>query len=208
MAIRARWEAVWQKLHAQAVPYDVLEELISAYASPDRFYHNLTHIEDCLSIFDQTSYLARYAEEVELAIWFHDSVYDTRRNDNEQRSAEWARLVISRAGLSEDITDRVTRSILATRHDQEIIETDARLLVDVDLSILGREADIFWRYEANIRKEYGWVPANVFRQRRLGILRRFLDRKYIYYHETFRDMFEARARMNIKHAITHLSDAT
>jgi predicted metal-dependent HD superfamily phosphohydrolase len=67
-----------------------LGELIHAYSSPDRYYHNLTHIQDCLSVFDQTSSLVAHPKEVELAIWFHDAVYDTRRSDNEQKSAEWA----------------------------------------------------------------------------------------------------------------------
>jgi predicted metal-dependent HD superfamily phosphohydrolase len=207
LEIRNRWEAVWQKLHAQVVPYGVLEELIRAYGSPDRFYHNLTHIQDCLSILDQTSHLAAHPEEVEVAIWFHDSVYDTRRDDNEKRSAEWAQSVIDKARLSKDVADRVSHSILATRHNREITDTDAQLLVDVDLSILGREADNFWRYEVNIRKEYAWVPGDIFRQKRVEILRSFLDRQYIYYHEKYREMFERRARMNIEQSIRRLSEA-
>jgi predicted metal-dependent HD superfamily phosphohydrolase len=204
LVIRNRWEEIWQKLHARAVPHEVLEELIRAYASPVRFYHNLTHIEDCFSVFDQTNYLATHPEEVELAIWFHDSVYDTKQDDNEQKSAEWAESVISKAGLRKEIAQRVSHSILATRHDLEITDTDAQVLVDVDLSILGKDPDIFWRYEENIRKEYAWVPEDLFRQKRVEILGGFLDRQYIYYHKEYRAKFEKQARVNLKAAIARL----
>jgi predicted metal-dependent HD superfamily phosphohydrolase len=206
--LRNRWKEVWHKLDARQVPQVVFEELIRAYSSPDRFYHNLTHIADCLSVFNQTKFLAAHPEEVELAIWFHDAVYDTSRNDNEQKSAEWAQTVIVRAGLDLVVAERVSRSILATRHHTEISDKDAQLMVDVDLSILGREPEVFWRYEENIRKEYAWVPENVFRQKRIEILRGFLDRQHIYYHENYREMFEEKARANLKQAITRLSDVT
>src|SRR5688572_15448512 len=96
-----RWQTLWLKLEAPRVPQDALGELMRAYSSPDRYYHNLTHIQDCLSVFDQTSSLVAHPEEVELAIWFHDAVYDTRRSDNEQKSAEWAEAVIEQSGLSQ-----------------------------------------------------------------------------------------------------------
>lgn len=56
--LKDRWEAVWQKPGARTVPQNVLDEFIKAYSSPDRFYQPLAHIEDCLSIFDQTKALA------------------------------------------------------------------------------------------------------------------------------------------------------
>jgi len=206
--LRDRWEEVWQKLRAHAVPQDAFNELINAYSSPDRFYHNLMHIEDCLSIFDRTKSLAAHPGEVELAIWFHDAVYDTHRDDNEQKSAAWAESVINQAGVSNVIAERVSNSILATRHNEEVVDTDAQLMADVDLSILGRETDVFWRYEEDIRKEYAWVPESLFREKRVEILRGFLDRQFIYYHETYREMFEEKARANLKQAITRLSDVT
>jgi predicted metal-dependent HD superfamily phosphohydrolase len=206
LVIRNRWAKIWQKLNVQTVSQDVFDELISAYSAPNRFYHNLTHIEDCLSIFDQTEFLTTHPEEVELGIWFHDAVYDTRRDDNEQRSVEWAESVIREAGLSQAIADRVSHSILATRHNVEVTDKDAQVLVDVDLSILGREADVFWRYEENIRKEYAWVPEELFRQKRVEILRGFLERQYIYYHKEYRERFEKQARVNLREAIARLLD--
>ena len=77
-------------------------------------------------------------------------------------------------------TERVRSFILATRHWKDLTDGDVQLLADVDLSIPGREAEVFWRYEENIRKEYGWVPEEVFRRERLKILRGFLDRLHIY----------------------------
>ena len=199
-----RWETVWQKLTASRIPYEVLDELLRAYSSPGRYYHTFTHIQDCLSIFDQTSSLAAHPEEVELAIWFHDSVYDPGRDDNEQKSAEWAEAVVHGSGLSKEIAKRVADSILATRHHAEVTDPDAQLLVDVDLSILGRDPAVFWKYEENIRKEYAWVPENLFRQKRVKILKSFLDRKHIYYHREYRERFEAGARMNLGQAIARL----
>lgn len=202
-----RWKRLWQKLHVDIVPQFLFKELIQAYSSTDRFYHNLTHINSCFFIFDQTKFLAVHPEEVELAIWFHDAIYDTRRDDNEQKSAEWAEKIISQSGLNSSAAERVSGLILATRHRTEASETDARLVVDVDLSILGTDPEVFWRYEENIRKEYAWVPESLFRLKRAEILRSFLNREYIYYHTQYRGMFEEKARSNLKQAVAKLSDA-
>lgn len=204
--LEERWKETWQKLHADTAPQAVFDELIQAYSSIDRFYHNLAHIEDCLAIFDQTKSLAAHPEEVEPAIWFHDAVYDTKRGDNEQKSAEWAERVIRQLGLGSDIAERVSASILATCHNTEVGTADAQLMADVDLSILGANVDAFWRYEENIRKEYAWVPESLFRRRRAEILRGFLSRSHIYYRKQYKEMFEEKARLNLQQAVAKLSD--
>lgn len=201
-----RWKKLWQKLHVNIVPQGAFEKLIEAYSARDRFYHNLTHIENCISIFDRTKSLAVHPEEVELAIWFHDAVYDTRRDDNERRSAEWAEKVIRQSGLNKVVIEKVSELILATRHRVDIQDPDAQLMADVDLSILGADPESFWQYEANIRKEYAWVPENLFRSRRTEVLRSFLSRQSIYYREQYRGMFEEKARSNLKQAVEKLLD--
>lgn len=202
--MKQRWETVWRRLAAPRISYDALDGLIHAYSSPDRYYHNLTHIQDCLSLFDRTSSLAAHPDEVELGIWFHDAVYDPQRNDNEQKSADWAEAVIWQSGLGTGIAGRVRDCILATRHETEAGDHDAQLLVDIDLSILGRDPAVFRQYEENIRREYAWVPEDRFRQERRKILKRFLERPHIYYHGAYREMFEARARQSLEEAIARL----
>lgn len=204
--MRNRWQEIWQKLEARIIPQDAFDELVKAYSAPDRFYHNLVHIKDCLSIFDQTKFLAAHPDGVELAIWFHDAVYDTRRNDNELKSAEWAVSVINQSGVDHAVAESVSNFILATRHTTDVTDKDAQLMVDVDLSILGRETDIYWLYEKSIRKEYAWVSESLFREKRIEILQSFLDRSSIYYHENYRERFEEQARVNLKQAILKLKD--
>jgi predicted metal-dependent HD superfamily phosphohydrolase len=131
-------------------------------------------------------------------------MYDTWRSDNEEKSAVWAEAVIEQSGLSREIAKRVRSLILATRHLEQVTDWDAQLLVDVDLSILGREAKVFWRYEEDIRKEFDWVPEDVVRRERVRILRGFLDRPHIYYHRGYRERFETQAQVNLEQAIARL----
>ena len=204
--LKDRWTELWQKLGVEVAPPGLLDELIQAYSSTGRFYHTLAHIRDCLAIFDRTRSLAVHPEEVELAIWSHDAVYDTRREDNEQRSAEWAGQAIRQAGLGVSLLERVSGLILATRHDREVTDPDAQLLVDVDLAILGASPDVFWEYEEKIRKEYAWVPESLYARRRMQILRGFLSRPHIYYHSHYQELLERNARINLPQAIAKLAN--
>src|SRR6266849_5196766 len=68
----------------------VRAELISAYTAPDRHYHDLRHIEALLGLAHACASAISDGDAVEAAIWFHDAVYDTRRSDNEGRSAALA----------------------------------------------------------------------------------------------------------------------
>ena len=71
--------------------------------------------------------------------------------------------------------------VLATRHAGERPETaDGRLLVDVDLSILGADADRFDEYERQVREEYAYVDDEAFRRGRRLVLEGFVGRASIY----------------------------
>lgn len=166
---------------------DILDLLKVRYAEPQRRYHTLEHIEHCLEEFDPRQ--AREPEAVELAIWFHDAVYDTRRAENEERSAELLLALMPEAKSA-------ARLILATKHHRASTPDEA-LLVDVDLAILGQPEARFDLYERQIREEYAWVPEPIFRQKRAAILRGFLDRPFIYGTEPFRARYEAAARRNL-----------
>ena len=81
---------------------------------------------------------------------------------------------------------------------------DAALFLDMDLAILGAEADVFDAYEEAVRREYGWVEEPMWRAGRAAVLTNFLARPHIYHTAEFRQRFEPRARQNLKRALAAL----
>lgn len=200
-----RWLALWQRMGARSDARPVLADLLTRYAEPHRSYHTLTHIDHCLTELEQARQLAQNPDAVEMALWYHDTVYNTRAGDNEQKSAELALEVTKNAALSDDFGRQVVNLILSTKHAEAPSDPDVQLLVDIDLSVLGQPEDKFDEYERQVRKEYEWVPDEMFAEKRSDILSGFLKRPAIYSTQLFRDKYEAQARRNIARSLARLS---
>lgn len=205
---RERWARLWHETSARGDAGVWFDELVACYSQPHRHYHNLRHIAECLAEFDAARTLASQPVAAELAIWFHDAVYDSRAADNEEQSARLAEKCMSKGGASADLRLAVTRLVLATRTHDPSGHADAPLVVDVDLSILGKPEDRFWEYEAQIRREYDWVPDAVFAAKRAEILERFLARGRIYATDSFSQRYEKRARSNLQASLRRLRDSS
>jgi predicted metal-dependent HD superfamily phosphohydrolase len=199
-----RWARLWHAAVQQESPPGLFESLLARYAEPQRHYHNQRHLAECLREFDLARSLAREAVAVELALWFHDAVYDPHASDNEERSAELAVASLREAGAAATLVNAVQQLVLATKSHDGARHPDAPLLVDVDLSILGQPPQRFWEYEQAIRAEYAWVPQEHFAIKRAEILERFLTRPRLYHTEQFSQRFEAPARANLRAAIERL----
>lgn len=180
-------------------------ELLARYAEPHRGYHTRQHLDECLALFGEFAHLAERPAEVEIALWFHDAIYDVHRHDNEALSADWARTALLDAGASTDTGERVAALVLATRHSVAPQTADEQLLVDVDLAILGAAPARFAEYEAQIRREYAHVPPAVFSEKRAAILAGFVARPALYGTPALRERFEAPARANLQAALNALS---
>jgi predicted metal-dependent HD superfamily phosphohydrolase len=79
---------------------------------------------------------------------------------------------------------------------------DGRL--DVDLAILGADAARFDEYEKQVREEYRWVPAMLYRRTRKAILQGFLSRPTIYRMPLFIERYERPARENLARSLAKL----
>jgi predicted metal-dependent HD superfamily phosphohydrolase len=197
--LEQRWNDTWSALELLPPP-NLLIALMQSYSEPHRFYHTLQHLGECLELLDAVAPLAARLPEIQLALWFHDAIYDPQRQDNEDRSATWA--IESLSTLDSTIAQRVHDLVLVTKHHRVLHDTDAQLLVDVDLAILGADEERFAEYDRQIRQEYHWVSAEDFRVGRSQILKSFLERPAIYGTPWLADQLELKARRNLENSLS------
>src|SRR2546421_12701808 len=101
-------QAAWARLLAgygvaPADAYPVFDRLVAAHSEPHRFYHTLEHLNEMFQVAGKLADAAADPAAVHLAIWFHDSVYDPRATDNEERSAGLAVELSRPLGVPDDI---------------------------------------------------------------------------------------------------------
>ena len=204
MSLAQWWQSTWSDLELAEPGPHALHELLTRYAEPHRAYHTWQHLEECCKHFQQARALAGNPGAVQLALWFHDAIYDTRSSDNEDQSAAWAVRVMAGVGAPTALQESVRGMILATKHNAAPDSPDDALTVDIDLSILGASATRFDEYETQIRHEYAWVPEEAFCEARAKILREFLARPRIYSTAFFYDNLEVQARLNLQRSVARL----
>ncbi|MBG90114.1 MAG: N-methyl-D-aspartate receptor NMDAR2C subunit [Verrucomicrobiales bacterium] len=204
----SRWKETCTGLPDSLVS-EAFERLRGLYDQPPRAYHNLSHIAACLAEFDHVRGKVNDPTPIELAIWYHDCVYDFQAKGNEERSAEKARKELEPLGFDSATIEEAVKLILKTRHGIDLPETpDEKTMVDIDLSILGKSPEVFDRFERQIREEYSWVLDAQFAAGRAAVLKTFLDRERVYETEFFHDRYEAHARENLKRSIASLTAKT
>ena len=201
---------LWTNLAAQltATPAQsvaAFDCLTALYEYPSRAYHNLKHVENMLDEFNVMGLFATEPLLVQLAIWFHDCVYNPKANDNEARSAEVCRALLYPFPLNPIQADVVTQLILATKHAAAPATPDQRLIVDLDLAILGAAPEQYDAYAEAIRTEYRHMNEATFKVGRRHILQGFVARPTIFSTDAFIQKYEAPARENLLREIDQLA---
>ena len=207
-----RWLDLMKRTCAKCDSVEKFHAIEKAYGAAHRHYHTFEHIRACLDELEAARALAGDYDAIELAIWFHDFVYDPYRSDNENASANYAFAFCASTGLVRH-AQSVEQMIRATNYADILAASlvrhraDTDLLLDIDLSILGQPEAVFDRYEMNIRREYARAPTTLFNETRMKVLEMFLKRPFIYRTEFFRKKYEVKARENIEHSIILLTDS-
>jgi len=111
---RQWWDRCFRDL--ALVPSDgMFTDLVRRYSEPQRAYHTLQHIGECLGWFETVRDAMASLSCVGVALWFHDAIYDPRAQDNEARSAVLAHSELAANGASDAVTNSVESMILGTR---------------------------------------------------------------------------------------------
>ena len=201
MDLEKRWIALWP----DAIPNRVAEAYAVLHAHyRGRPYHNLEHITQCLGQLDKVKVSFR-SLAVEVALWYHDAIYDPKRKDNEEWSVDLAHKEMHELDAPYAFRHRVGELILATKHNKQVDDPEAQTIVDIDLHTLGGSAKEYEEYSKAIRQEYDWVPEADYIKGRVAVLKSFLDRPHIYYTDHFRQFYEQTARRNLAEEIRRLN---
>lgn len=176
--------------------------LEKAYSQKSRHYHNLTHLKEMIACFKEHKNQLQFPDEVLYAIFYHDIIYKSTRKDNELKSAELAvELLPKHTNLNKQI---VFDMIMSTKdHISKGVE-DEKWLIDFDLRVLAKDWDDYEGYFQQIRKEYSLYPDFLYNPGRKKALQHFLEKDYIYQTETFKTLYETKARTNIQKEISEL----
>lgn len=178
-------------------------ELETAYSKKSRHYHNLTHISDMIDCYETYLEKLQFPNEILYAIFYHDYIYNSRKKDNELKSAEYALSILPK-NISFD-RQLVFDAICATQQHQHNAIEDINWLIDFDLKILAQDWEDYQVYFEQIRKEYRIYPDLLYKPGRAKALKHFLENESIFQTDEFRNLYEEKARMNIQKEIKLLS---
>lgn len=182
--------------------------LIQAYNEPQRHYHTVSHISSMLQLFQTHRHLITKPIVVQLAIFFHDWIYDPKAHDNELRSVSVFRTFAAELDLDESVIETAGHYIEATTthslKEGDEGDENLKLFLDFDLEVLGRGGEEYEVYARQIREEYGHFTEFAYVKRRLGVLEKFLGRERLYFSELLGEMLEVTARKNLRVEIAGL----
>jgi predicted metal-dependent HD superfamily phosphohydrolase len=179
-------------------------EIEKAYEAEGRHYHTLTHLENLLQqLLPYREFCADW-HAIVWAIVYHDIIYNVLRQDNEERSAEYARGKLAGLQIPEDRIQLVVDMIVATKKHDHSLVFDIDLFTDADLSILGAPWEQYQTYTDQIRKEFAIYPNLVYRPGRRKVLQHFLSKTAIYKTKAFVEHCEPQARVNIERELNML----
>ena len=145
----------------------------SMYSENHRHYHTFEHIADLLY---QLNILDLFNDNVLfLATIFHDIIYDPKKTDNEERSAELFKIWFPKGRNDSRITDEeideVETIILESKHNGKITTPKSQIFQDLDLRIT-QTTDLseLIDFENKIFLEYQFVDYSIYKEKRIEVL--------------------------------------
>ncbi|HEX7868609.1 MAG TPA: hypothetical protein VF455_00705, partial [Chryseobacterium sp.] len=126
-------------------------EIEKNYSAKSRHYHNLQHLENMFVEIENVKDKLENFNIVSFSIFYHDVIYDATSKSNEEKSAEISKERLEYLGLNNEEIQKVYEQILATKSHKKSDDEDINFLLDADLSILGKNDEVYLEYTKQIR---------------------------------------------------------
>ena len=207
--LKPRFFELWRRCleeQGEADPEPVWHQLINRYTHSGRQYHGIGHLVHCLELHDLAVAEMDDPEAVEMAIWFHDVVFEAQSRDNERRSAElFQRAAADRFGSS--FVEKVFRLILVTDHSEPPATRDDEFVADIDLSGIALPWESYLRDTEALRRENREIPDDRYYGAHQMFLNGLRERRRIFHSDFFHRRCESDARRNIDRYLRQLEAA-
>jgi predicted metal-dependent HD superfamily phosphohydrolase len=204
MAIREEFISSLQHYTSDPkIQQSMWSEIDTSYSKSNRHYHNLNHLNVLLHELTPMQREFNDWDTVIFAIVYHDAIYNTLNQNNEEKSAALAVKRLTSLGLTAEQTTACEKLILATKK-HEPADRETNLFTDADLSILGSDPVTYHEYTKQIRKEYSIYPDFMYNPGRKKVLEHFLNMAHIYKSSEFAGKYEQQARKNIQTELNEL----
>jgi len=171
-----------------------MHDIIEAYTK-GRYYHTLRHINYMLTHVKDFELTKKEQAKLELAIWFHDFVYNSKKGDNELISAIYFIKYAKTIGLKRKEIKEIKELIIDTSHRNIPITKLGKIICDLDLREFVND-----RQELNsieVRNEYSQLSNKKFYKGRIEFLRSLLNKKHIYHTKLYQGGMEDLAIDNL-----------
>lgn len=227
VALALKCQILEERAHSFFPAANIWDLIKHAYTEPHRHYHTLEHLAFMFDQFDQHKKNIKHQFEVELAIWFHDFVYNTDMPDygsNERNSVKamfdhlthYADDWFGISKLDDDGISVMNRMILAAefilstkghvvKAPSVMADDQARnsneYFLDIDLGILGTDTSTCDVFDDKIRKEFIQHSEDDFKRGRIQAMNEFEKRPQVFLTNYFHDKYELQARENLKDII-------
>lgn len=179
-------------------------EIEHSYSQKNRPYHNLQHLVNMIDELQEVNENITDVDSILFSIFYHDIVYKSTAKDNEEKSAEIAKIRLHKINVDLEQIDKICNQILATKSHEESDDSDTNYLLDFDLAILGKNWIDYERYTKQVRKEYLIYPDFMYNPGRKKVLKHFLTFDKIFKTAYFHEKYEKQARQNTAKEIDSL----
>ena len=183
---------VWEKITSIVFNnIDKIKEIFLMYNQSNRYYHNLDHIGEMLKFVEpyENSLSRNEFIALNLAIIFHDVVYNIHSKDNEEKSYELFLDFITNHNIiffnphinqkdKEEIIPLVKGMIMATKDHIMTDHVLNNIIINADLDRFNRPFHIFWQHNLDILKEYNTIEWSIVKNGRIEFLIDYVDKIY------------------------------
>lgn len=202
------------------IPFRETSEAMENFVQPmmdNNYYHDFNHVQQLFKFYRET-FLEDFCSHdesghvaISYAIMFHDCVYNTKRTDNEQKSAtmllDYMRLSHNAVYWNniESVMEAYELILLTKTHKMSDYKGEyeylAKMMIDCDLSPLACSSEQFKINRKNIRKEYSHVPEISFIAGTKAFYEGMINRDRIFQTKVAYSKCEEQARKNIEQGL-------